>query len=81
MANKKQLHYSKVTQHGDNMCPLCEGDGVHIGDYEDDGKSIDIQVCDLCDGKGVAEIGKDYDVQVHYQSNDEPIFEIIPINK
>ena len=81
MAKKRQLHYTKVTQQDDNMCPLCEGDGVHVGDYEDDGKQIDIQVCDLCDGKGVAEIGKDYDVQVHYQSNDEPIFEIIPIDK
>ena len=83
MANKKQLHYSKVTQHGDrdNMCPLCEGDGVFVGDWEDDGKQIDIQVCDLCGGKGIAEYGKDYDVQIHYLSNDEPIFEIIPIDK
>ena len=83
MANKKQLHYSKVTQHGDrdNMCPLCEGDGVFVGDWEDDGKQIDIQVCDLCGGKGIAEYGKDYDVQIHYQSGDEPIFEIIPIDK
>ena len=81
MAKKRQLHYSKTTHQGDNMCPLCEGDGVFVGDYEDDGKSIDLAVCSLCDATGVAEIGKDYNVQVHYQSNDEPIFEIIPINK
>ena len=81
MANKRQLHYSKITQQGDNMCPLCEGDGGFVRDYEDDGKNMDIQACDLCNATGVAEIGKDYDVQIHYQSGDEPIFEIIPISK
>ena len=80
MAKKRQLHYSKITHQGDNMCPLCEGDGVFVGDYEDDGKSIDISVCYLCDATGIAKYKIDYNIKVHYEES-EPIFEVIPINE
>ena len=82
MAKKKQVYFNKVTQQGqeDNMCPECDGDGVFVGDYEDDCKSIDLTVCYLCNATGVAEYGKDYDIKVNYYE-DEPIFEVIPISK
>ncbi len=82
MAKKKQLYFNKVTEQGleDNICPECDGDGVFVGDYEDDCKSIDISICSLCDATGVAEYRIDYDIKVHYDE-DKPIFEIIPISK
>jgi hypothetical protein len=82
MAKKRQIYFDKVTQQGleDITCPVCDGDGVFVGDYEDDGKSIDISVCYLCNATGIAEYGKDYDVKVHYEE-DKPIFEVIPMSK
>ena len=80
MPKKKQIYYNKVTPQGqeDNLCPECDGDGVHIGDYEDDGKSIGIDVCTLCDATGIAILNKDYKIDVDYTKNG-PVHQIIRI--
>ena len=83
MAKRKQLYYSKVNKLGiteDNMCPECDGDGVHIGDWEDDGINMDIQECSLCDATGVAILNVDYKVDIDYME-EGPMHQIVKLSK
>ena len=80
MARKKQLYYNKTTQQGDNTCPACNGDAVELGDYEQGQADIDVRLCGLCEGTGVAVLNKDYKVNVEYTENG-PIHEISLIKK
>ena len=82
MKKKKVLYKSITTNQGqeDNICPECDGDGVFVGDYEDDGKSIQMDVCSLCDATGIAVLNKDYKIIVDYKENG-PIHQIIRIFK
>ena len=80
MAKIKQLYYNKTTEQGDNTCPACDGEAVDLGDYEQGQVNIDIRLCGLCDGTGLAVINKDYKVSIEY-NKDGPIHEIIAIKK
>ena len=83
MAKRKQLYYSKVNKDGiteDNMCPECEGDGVHIGDWEDDCINMDIQICGLCDATGIAILNVDYEIDVNYME-EGVMHQIVKLNK
>ena len=83
MANRKQIYYNKVTKDGiteDNMCPESDGDGVHIGDWEDDGINMDIQVCSLCDATGIAILNVDYRIDIVYEEKG-PVHQIVKLNK
>ena len=80
MARIKQLYYNKTTEQGDNTCPACDGEAVDLGDYEQGQVNIDIRLCGLCDGTGMAILNKDYKVNVEYTEYG-PIHEITAIKK
>jgi len=80
MAKKKQLYYNKTTQQGDNTCPACDGEAGFVDDYEQGQADIDVRLCGLCEGTGVAVLNKDYKVNVEYTENG-PIHEISLIKK
>jgi len=80
MARIKQLYYNKTTEQGDNTCPACDGEAVDLGDYEQGQVNIDIRLCGLCDGTGMAILNKDYKVNVEYTEYG-PLHEITAIKK
>ena len=55
MRKKKTIYKNIITSQGeviDSKCANCDGDGVFVGDWEDDYKNMDIQICSLCEGYG-----------------------------
>ena len=60
------MKYTKIDKHGnisDNKCPACDGEGVDFVDFTDSrGGSVHFQLCHICDGMGIAEEGKDFDI-------------------
>tara|TARA_Y100001973_G_C5132066_1_gene298322 strand:+ start:759 stop:1004 length:246 start_codon:yes stop_codon:yes gene_type:complete len=46
-----------------DRCPACKGEGVDFLDFTNaKGGSVQFQLCNICDGMGIAEEGKDYDI-------------------
>ena len=60
------MKYTKIDKHGnitDNKCPACDGEGVDFVDFTNArGGNVHFQLCHICDGMGIAEEGKDFDV-------------------
>ena len=60
------MKYTKIDKQGnvtDNRCPACDGEGVDFLDFTNSrGGQVHFQLCHICDGMGIAEEGKDFDV-------------------
>lgn len=77
--------YTKIDKHGNiesDRCPACNGEGVDFVDFTNSrGGKVNFHLCNICDGMGVAEEGKDFDVVWFKDEKGFEHMDFIKINK